>query len=262
MILGRLLGTLFGFFAAGPLGALIGFAVGYCFDKGLLNLRGRAHRDPAAESAFFATVFTVMGQMAKADGRISAAEIDRAERLMTEFGFSADRRREAIALFKRGAAAEFELEPQLAEFQRHCAPYPELKNLLFEYLVALAFADGVLHEVELELLRRVAVHLGFHSAQFEQLLAMLRAQQQFHRGDAGAPPPPPATALADAYRALGVNPEADDRDIKTAFRRLMSQHHPDKMIARGVPAEMVKMATAKTQEIRAAYDLIRRTRRT
>lgn len=260
MIWGKLLGAIFGFFAAGPFGAVMGLVIGHFFDKGLAGLQGGMRPDPEAEHVFFATVFTLMGQLAKADGRVSEAEIDGAETLMAELGLSAELRREAIDLFKRGAAPDFDMEPQLAKFLRHCAVHPGLRNLLFEYLVALALADGVLDAAEQELLRRISGHLGFHPAQFEQLLAMLRAQQRFYQRAGGAQQAPQSDALADAYRALGVEPDADDRAVKAAFRRLMSQHHPDKLIAQGVPEEMVKMATAKTQEIQAAYALIERAR--
>jgi DnaJ like chaperone protein len=262
MIIGKLLGAVFGYLAAGPLGAIIGFIVGYFFDKGFApftTFGSRAHL-AEVERVFFTTVFTVMGHLAKADGRISEEEISDAERLMANLGLSADHRREAIELFRRGAAPEFLLEPQIEAFLHQCAGRPDLKNLLLEYLLSLALADGVLHADEQALLRRVAVALGFSPAQFDQFLEMLQAQQQFQQRGAGAAAPP-ASALTDAYRALGVAPEASDREVKTAFRRLMSQHHPDKLIAQGVPADMVKLATEKTQEIQAAYDLIERSRR-
>ena len=67
--------------------------------------------------------------------------------------------------------------------------------------------------------------------------------------------------LADAYLALGVSRDCDDRSLKRAYRRLMSEHHPDKLIAQGVPEDMVKLGTEKSQEIQAAYELIRKQRR-
>jgi DnaJ like chaperone protein len=63
--------------------------------------------------------------------------------------------------------------------------------------------------------------------------------------------------MNDAYAILGVNKSASEAEIKTAYRRLMSQHHPDKLVSKGLPDEMIKIATEKTQEIRKAYDLIK-----
>src|SRR5690606_37465276 len=131
--------------------------------------------------------------------------------------------------------------------------------LLLEYLItAAATADGVLHDAERDLLLRVAGALGFDPMQFERLLSMFDAQREFHR----EPPRQPAAGdrLAAAYRALGVAPTASGREVKTAYRRLMGQHHPDRLIAQGVPEDMIKLATEKSQEIQVAYDLIQRER--
>ena len=91
-----------------------------------------------------------------------------------------------------------------------------------------------------------------------QLEAVLRAQRHFrseapHRGRQGA-------VLGDAYKALGVEPEATDKEVKTAYRRLMNQHHPDKLVAKGMPESMLEVAKERTREINAAYDLIKERR--
>ena len=259
MFFGKLLGALFGYLAGGVIGAIIGFIVGHFFDKGLASVRAAnsPERNAEIERAFFTTVFTVMGHLAKADGRVSEEEVAGTEQMMTALGLTPEHRREAIDLFKRGAAPEFQLEPQISEFLQLCALRPELKNLLIEYLISIALADGVLHEAEREILQRVASYLGIDARQFAQLLEMLSAQRRFQQRDVETR----ADALADAYRALGVTPEASDSEVKTAFRRLMSQHHPDKLIAQGVPDDMIKLATEKAQEIQAAYALIERSRR-
>ena len=59
---------------------------------------------------------------------------------------------------------------------------------------------------------------------------------------------------------LNVQPDAGEAEVKRAYRRLMSQHHPDKLVSKGLPEEMVKVATRKTQEIKAAYEKIREAR--
>jgi len=66
--------------------------------------------------------------------------------------------------------------------------------------------------------------------------------------------------LGEAYRALGVEPDASDKEVKTAYRRLMNQHHPDKLVSRGLPDSMLESAKERTREIRAAYELIRERR--
>lgn len=264
MIVGKVFGAIFGYLLTRTwLGVLIGIFVGHYFDKGLSGLKTQrvdASAIPLAQHPFFGTVFTIVGALAKADGRISEAEIAGAERLMTELGLSGSARAEAIVLFKRGAAGDFQIEPQISSFLQHAIFQPELRQVLLEYLVTFALADGVIHPAEADILQRVAQYLGFDRAQFLHFLDMLQAQQRFHQRDYGSDATTSRDALADAYRALGVSSDTSDADIKKAYRKLMSQHHPDKLIAQGVPPDMVKLATEKTQEIQAAYELIEKSR--
>jgi len=87
---------------------------------------------------------------------------------------------------------------------------------------------------------------------------MAQAQEHFHSGDSfGAQP---GTSMEDAYTALGVAADVSDRELKQAYRKRMSENHPDKLIAKGVPEHMVKLATERSQEIQAAYEMIKKTR--
>ena len=264
MIVGKIFGALFGFLLTRNwIGVILGIIVGHYFDKGLSGLKAQQSAPenmPLAQHPFFAAVFTIAGHLAKADGRISEEEVAGAEKLMVELGLNGAMRHEAIALFQRGAAPDFQLEPQLSIFLQHAIFQPELKQVLLEYLVTFALADTVMHQAEADILQRVARYLGFDRAQFLQFLDMLQAQQRFHQRDYRADSAATRDVLADAYRALGVSREASAAEVKTAYRKLMSQHHPDKLIAQGVPPDMVKLATEKTQEIQAAYELIQKAR--
>jgi len=134
---------------------------------------------------------------------------------------------------------------------------------LLEFLFSIAGGDGEMHQGEKAILAKTANYLGIGSRQFEQLLAMLTAQQNFHGGNYQQQGRPQASAndLENAYKALGVSSTTSDRDIKKAYRKLMSQHHPDKLVAQGVPEDMMKVATEKAQEIQVAYDLIKASRK-
>ena len=88
---------------------------------------------------------------------------------------------------------------------------------------------------------------------------MAQAQGHFH-GTGGGPGVQPGTGLADAYAALGLEQSVDDKALKRAYRKLMSENHPDKLIAQGVPEDMIRLATERSQEIQAAYDMIRKSR--
>ncbi len=260
-MIGKLIGGLMGLLVAGLPGLVLGLFAGHAFDKGLARNLGLS--SPAAlaraRQTFFDTSFLLMGHIAKADGRVSEQEVAQAESLMRQLGIAGEQRHAAIARFKEGAAVGFEPGPSLARFNQDCAGPRQVTHTLLVFLVAMAQADGRIDDSEHHLLREIAGGLGLGAAEFEQLLAMVEAQSHFHNYSPGDGPAP-ANALADAYQALGVNPGCTDAELKRAYRKLMSEHHPDKLATRGVPESMMKVATEKAQEIQAAYELAKRSR--
>lgn len=264
MIFGKLIGGLLGFMTLGLFGALIGVSIGHFFDKGLGRAMGfdyGADRQ-RLQQLFFETSFKVMGHLAKADGRISEAEVSQAESLMSQLGLTDEHRRQAISYFKAGAQADFDLQSTIAAFVAGGGRGHNLPIMLLEFLFSIAMADGELHPSEKAILTSSAGFLGMNTHQFEQLLAMLLAQQSFqqHGSSSQYSARSSADELRDAYQALGVDSDISDRELKRAYRKLMSQHHPDKLIAQGVPDDMMKVATEKAQEIQVAYDLIKKSR--
>lgn len=265
MIFGKIIGAILGYSAAGLIGALLGIMAGHFFDKGVGQAMGFDYGAQRAQlqKLFFETVFKLMGHLAKADGRISEAEVSQAEALMARLGLSAEHRQQAIELFKEGAAADFDLQATVSQFVATGGRSQNLPALLLEFLFSIAMADGELHPAEREVLVKTASILGINGRQFEQLLAMLMAQQGFQQraGSEGFRQQSSADTLREAYQALGVEPGDSDKDIKRAYRKLMSAHHPDKLIAQGVPEDMMKVATEKAQEIQAAYEVIKASRK-
>jgi DnaJ like chaperone protein len=119
----------------------------------------------------------------------------------------------------------------------------------------MALADGHLHPAEEAVLNDIAAHIGYDQAAFKQLMDMVLNQSHFGGGQINT-----AEALEDAYKALGVTKDNTDAEIKRAYRKLMSQYHPDKLMGQGVPQDMIEMATEQAKEIQLAYDLVKKNR--
>lgn len=265
MWFGKIIAGLFGFMFMGPVGAVLGIMIGHMFDRGLsqtFSMTSVVHgpnglgRD--VNEAFFNCVFIVMGRLAKADGRISEDEIALAEQLMAQMQLSPDQRAKAIGLFKKGADPNFDFAQPLRDFMAVAPPTSGIKETVLTLLIGLALVDSDYHRNEKAILMQVSEILGFSSAAFEQLFNMVYAQSQFDgKHEAGKTP---EQHLDEAYEALGVSKQQSMPEIKRAYRKLMSEHHPDKLIAQGVPEEMIKLSTEKSQQIQAAYELIKKSK--
>jgi DnaJ like chaperone protein len=255
----KIVGVVIGFFLLGFLGAIIGFFVGSAIDRniaygaGAINPLSHALR----QSVFIETLFILKGKLAKADGHISQDEIDHTNQVIQQLGMSAEHRKIAIELFKKGSAAEFDIGPQLRQFMEVCGNTNNLKQMLLVYLIVLALSDGRIDTAEESLLIDIAQHLGYSLDAFRHLLEMVQSQSHF----AGAGGQTVShSVLEDAYKALGISKESSDQEVKRAYRKLMSQYHPDKLMGQGVPEEMIAVATKQAQEVQVAYDLITKSR--
>ena len=273
--IGKVIGGVAGLLVAEAPGAVLGTILGHGFDHGLRSLRrngslSRQERE-RVQTAFRAVTFSTMGHVAKADGRVSEAEIAMAEAAMTRLRFSAEKRRQAIADFKRGKAPEFVLAEALTTFWRDCRGNAGLLEMFLRFQLQAAYADGAPSSAQRQLLNQVRRALRIPESQFEQLEQMILAERAKASGKTGtrgkkksrgssAQSDSAVLTLAQAYALLGVKPSDSEIVIKRAYRRLRSQHHPDKLVARGLPEEMLKLATEKTQQIRQAYERIQQAR--
>lgn len=253
----RILGASVGFFILGILGLFLGYFVGSFIDR--FRAFGSAGMNPfnaaRRQSVFLETVFILMGKLAKADGRVSETEVSHVQQFMQKLGMTSDHRLKAIALFKQGAAADYDIHLRINEFLAVCGPSHNLKQMLLVYLIIMGLSDGQLNSAEEALLKEIAGRLGYSQIAFRQLLDMVMNQAHFAGGQSTS-----ASALDDAYKALGVSKESTDQEIKRAYRKLMSQYHPDKLMGQGVPEEMIAVATEQAKEVQTAYDLIKKNR--
>ncbi|MBI3772891.1 MAG: co-chaperone DjlA [Gammaproteobacteria bacterium] len=253
----KLIGLIAGYYFFGFFGAIFGLLAGSFIDRvrvygaGALNPLQNAQR----QAVFLETMFLSMGKLAKADGQVSQHEIDHAEAFMQKLGMTAEHRQQAIILFKRGAEPEFDIGPTYQRFMSVCGHTKNLKEVLLAYLIVMALADGHFHPAEEAVLFDIAGRVGYDQVTFKRMLEMVLNQSHFAGGTASS-----AAALDDAYKALGVTKDSSDQEIKRAYRKQMSQYHPDKLIGQGLPEDMIAMATEQAKEIQLAYDLIKKSR--
>jgi DnaJ like chaperone protein len=253
---GKAVGGLLGFAAAGPVGSLLGVIVGHQFDQGQgprLHLQSPEPETAEAARSFFQATFEIMGHVAKSDGRVSEQEIRVARRIMQTMQLSPEQVNAAIAHFTAGKAAEYPLAEKLAELQRRLEGRRDLARAFVEIQMQAAIGSGELERSKRRMLWRIASGLGVGRVELAQIEALARAEQRRSRGKEQYEAP----KLGAAYKVLGVTETASDGEVKTAYRRLMNQHHPDKLVSRGLPESMVTLAERKTHEIRAAYDQIK-----
>jgi len=254
MIFGGLIGYAFGRFP----GFLIGAAIGaFLFQRLKSKLVGGLQH---IQQNFIESAFSVMGALCKADGVVSRDEIQMAETMFVRFRLNEKQKAIAKAAFNRGKQPDFDLDAALQSFLAASGRQPALLQMFLQIQVSAVAADGQVHPAEHEMLLRIARGLGLPESQVDQLEAMLRGA---HAGQSGSRSNySTGQQLEDAYKVLGVSPSASDAEIKRAYRKLMSENHPDKLAGKGLPESMREMAEERTREISHAYDVIKEARKT
>jgi DnaJ like chaperone protein len=262
---GKVLGGTFGFMLGGPLGLLLGAALGHGFDRGVEQARdapagGGFDQREQTQMAFFTATFSVMGHIAKADGRVTPDEIALASDIMDQLRLDPQMKKLARRLFNEGKRAKFPLDGVLEQFRRECRGSSHLTHMFVEIQLHAAYADGQVHLRERDILERLCGRLRVSAADFAQIENLVRAGFHYQQGARQGVAAEARLSLDEAYAVLNVSREDTDAEVKKAYRRLMSQHHPDKLVAKGLPEEMMKLATQRTQEIKAAYERVKHDR--
>lgn len=255
---GKIIGGVIGLFRGGVTGALIGALLGHLVDRFLAGIIGVG----ATQKAFFDALFGSLGHLSKADGRVTETEIRMVESLMQQMRIGGEDRQRAIRLFNQGKQAGFDLETALHPFVQHSVVRQDLRQMFMQIMVEAAFSSGTITKAEHAVLLRVAGALRIPEQLFSAMLQARGASGRYQAGP-GAGRQRPAQSLASldqAYAQLGLTRKASDAEIKKAYRKLVSQYHPDKLVSRGLPEEMMEMAKTRVRDINTAYDRIKQAR--
>lgn len=252
---GKLFLAFLGLLYLGPIGLVLGLIFGHILDQGS-SVRFYDQFSASSESikrtkkTFFNVTFEVMGHVAKSDGRVTEKEITAARNIMRQMQLSEQQIKLAITNFTKGKGENFSLHDALNRLIVDCRHNRGLLQTFVEIQFRFAKTDGIVNQEKKIILQTICNRLGF-SPNFSFEYEDTFNQQRRTATKSGV------NSISQAYKILGVPENATRTDIKKKYRKLMNQHHPDKLIAKGLPDEMIKIATEKTQKIQAAYDKIK-----
>ncbi|MCE0722640.1 co-chaperone DjlA [Legionella resiliens] len=282
---GKIIGAFFGYLIDGPIGAIFGLLVGNFFDRGLYSYFSNPHwiyyteKRKAIQKVFFEATFSIMGHLAKADGRVSEQELNMARLFMDEMRLSSEQKTLAKHFFNEGKQPQFNLDSALENLKKICEENRDLLRLFIDIQYRAAQTDG-LDSKKIKVLDKIFSKLGFAplhkqyrfyedfgdaSYSSEPQNDAKQQSEQSRQSDSSSQSyssysrytyQPTKTNLDYAYALLEVPSDASKQEVKKAYRRLLSRNHPDKLISQGLPQEMIKMANEKTQKIVKAYELI------
>ena len=280
MAAGKWIGGVLGFITAGPLGALAGYALGSLFEHGLdaVNRDGDHRYNNAYDAysgnqsygnqsygrqgygqqsyegernSFMFSLLVLSSYIINADGKIMHSEMELVRRFLRQnFGEAAKQQGEEILLKLFEQQKQMGMQQYRSVIQDSCHQIRanmmyEQRLQLLDFLVMIAKADGVVNPQEVQALKEMAIHMGLSAEDVDQMLNL----------ESGASS---ASSLDDAYRVLGISPDASNDEVKAAYRKMALKHHPDKVAALG--EDVRRAAEKKFQEINDAKDRIYKAR--
>jgi len=247
--LGAGIGAGIGAVIGGPIGAGIGAWVGSSVSRSYARVQhagaagggfiGMGQEE--AQSIFFVALFSMLAKMAKADGRVSSEEADLVNNLSrTQIKMDAEDRKAAAVIFKNALGDDYTIYDYAEQYMR-VAGSPQMCEMVYRLLFAVAYADQELHPAEDEILKTLPGHLGLDQSHYRIL------REEFHGQQAD---------IGESYKILGCSPDSSDTEVKRAYRKLCMEYHPDKIAAKGLPDGFMKFAEQQMQQINDAYQSV------
>ena len=209
------------------------------------------------QELFFLSIFTVLGYLSKSDGKVTKEEELYARSFMSGLELTEEHNKIAFHLYTEGTKYGSQIiEKLINSFKNEAKTENDLILLFLEILINIIYSDKKLHVKERQRLRSISSLLGISEFDFNSLEKQVKAQQGFKTKQEDSSNLPSNASFHDACDFLGVPHDSNMKAIKSAYRKLVSKYHPDKLIAKGLPEEMIKIATEKSASIHVAYDHI------
>jgi len=258
---GKIVGGTIGLMLGGPIGAMGGAALGhFFFDKqdsggfggafGAGQAGGRPGYMPGGgftnqeriQASYFVALFSMFGKIAKADGLVTRHEGDLVVRFIDQMGLSGQQREFAIRVFNEAKDSPYSAEDFARQFYQLTAGNSNIHLNMIDMLFQVASADGTIHELEEQMIRRIADVFRLGPQQYDSIRSKYVQDTDRY------------------YKILGCSPSSSDEEIRTAYRKLVREFHPDTVTSKGLPEEFVKFATRRFREIQEAYEEIKKER--
>lgn len=238
---------------AGPIGAVIGAAIGASMGGGQSlpqSMGGNMHPSTQRQAIFFTAAFSMIGKLAKADGRVCPDEISTIEKISRQaLGLDEQTRKYAINVFNQ---AKDSLEPFSSyanQFGNLFAHDQQMCSVMMTMLFEVAMADGKLHPQEEVMLQQAKTAFRLSEGVYQSMFNRYAGQ---HSSSVG---------LEKHYENLGLSPSATSAEVKKAYRQKAAEFHPDKIGSKGLPPEFTKFANDRLAEINASYAAIMASRK-
>ena len=201
------------------------------------SVRSKNHNKLDHQVAFFAALFACLAKIAKADGQVTKEEINKIEDFITQkFNLDGEQRNFAINIFQKAKDDNVSFDAYAKQLASLLKSSPNSLMIFYELLFELAMADGELHPNEEKLLKKVPRIFGFNDGLYNQLFQKYGLKTQ------------------NFYEVLGVSKQMNFDEIRKIYLKKRREFHPDKLISKGLPEELIEKAKEKFIEIQEAYE--------
>ena len=242
---GKLAFGYMGLMVGGPLGAVAGAALGHhLVDKQGGQTGGRLTflQAEQTQAAYFVSMFSILGKLAKIDGVVTQAEIAVVEDFINQMNMTETERQFARKVFNQAKDSEYSIDDFAVQFYQISGGQQAVLVSYLDVLFRIAAADNKLHPAEESTLNRIKEIFHISDQQFNNIKAVYFKDVDGY------------------YKLLNCTPESTDQEIKTNYKKLVKDFHPDTIVSKGLPEEFTEFASKKFREIQEAYEAIRRER--
>lgn len=273
-LIGGFIGFVLGSMVGGPIIGIIGAVIGSSLGKGLNvveNRRGFQSQSgkSGADNMFFVSLFSMLGKMAKADGSVSDSEMNAVRQFMTrDLNLDSQLQSQALLIFNNATSSPESFEQYAQQFYIRFRGRPQFIQLMLDSLLRVAYADKKIHPAEQHLLDSAVRIFRIPSYTYESLKNRYASagssgysNGSSYGGSSGSSSGSTYSSGTNLnYAVLDCTSSSSDAEIKKAYRKKVAEFHPDKIAAKGLPAEFTKFANDKFREIQEAYEEIKKAR--